>query len=101
MCSGIIDRGLGPQAALELPRFLVGVQRDNQDRQRVKDVVVQMEHGFSPEALEQLQRLGHELQLISAPGELRMGYGAAVMVDEGVVRAGADPRRSGEAGAVE
>ncbi|WP_170110176.1 gamma-glutamyltransferase [Flavilitoribacter nigricans] len=101
MCSGIIDQGLGPQAALELPRFLVGVQRDNQDRQKVKEIVVQMEQGFAPAVLKEIQQLGHELQLISAPGELRMGYGAAVMIDRGVVRAGADPRRSGEAGVVE
>jgi gamma-glutamyltranspeptidase len=101
MCSGMIDQGLGPQAALVLPRFLVGVQRDIGDRQKVKDIVVQLENGFAPEVLMQLQRLGHELQLISAPGELRMGYGAAVMIDRGVVRAGADPRRSGEAGVVE
>ena len=43
---------------------------------------------------------GHVFQLISLRGELRMGYGAAAMVDDGVVVAGADPRRSGAAGAI-
>jgi hypothetical protein len=32
---------------------------------------------------------------------MRMGYGAAVLIDEGVVRAGADPRRSGGAEAIQ
>ncbi len=100
MTTGIIDQGLGPQAALELPRFLVGVQRDSKDRSKVTDIVVQVENGFAPGVLQQLNLLGHELQAISTYGELRMGYGAAVMVEKGQVRAGADPRRSGEAGVV-
>jgi hypothetical protein len=44
--------------------------------------------------------MGHSFQPISLLGELRMGYGAAVMVGDGKVEAGADPRRSGAAGAV-
>lgn len=100
MTTGIIDHGLGPQAALELPRFLVGMQRDARDRSKVKEIVVQMEDGFAPGLLEQLGVLGHDLQLISTRGELRMGYGAAVVVEKGKVRAGADPRRSGKAGIV-
>jgi gamma-glutamyltranspeptidase len=62
--------------------------------------VVQIEDGFSPNVMRQLQRMGHEFQPISLRGELRMGYGAAVLVGDGRVRAGADPRRSGAAGAV-
>lgn len=99
MTTGIIDQGLGPQAALELPRFLVGMRRDPRDRSKVQEIVVQVEDGFAPGLLQQLDILGHELQLISARGELRMGYGAAVVLDKGKVKAGADPRRSGAAGA--
>ena len=61
---------------------------------------MQIEDGFSPAVMGELQRLGHEIQLISLRGELRMGYGAAVLIDGGVVRAGGDPRRSGGAKAV-
>lgn len=100
MTTGIIDQGLGPQAALELPRFLVGMRRDSKDRSKVREIVVQMEDGFAPGLLDQLSALGHDLQLISTRGELRMGYGAAVMLDKGEVRAGADPRRSGAAGVI-
>jgi gamma-glutamyltranspeptidase len=97
MVAGVVDQGLGPQQALELPRFLVGMETREAGR---RAMVVQMEDGFSPAAIEELRRLGHEIELISRKGELRMGYGAAVMVENGRVRVGADPRRSGGAGAV-
>jgi gamma-glutamyltranspeptidase len=48
----------------------------------------------------QLRKMGYEFNRISVRGELRMGYGAAVVIGNGVVTAGADPRRSGTAGAV-
>ncbi|MFQ5632947.1 MAG: gamma-glutamyltransferase, partial [bacterium] len=98
--AGVIDRGLGPQQAIEQPRFLVGIRRDPKDRDRIREIVVQMEDGFAPGVLEQLQAKGHDLQRISARGELRMGYAAAALIDGKQIRAGADPRRSGQAGAV-
>ncbi|HET7274866.1 MAG TPA: gamma-glutamyltransferase [Longimicrobiaceae bacterium] len=94
---GVIDAGLGPQAALELPRFLpAGDRRPDGSR----GVVIQMENGFAPRVVEEMRSLGHQVQIISRPGELRMGYGSAVMVTDDGVTAGADPRRSGAAGAV-
>ena len=48
----------------------------------------------------QLREMGYEFNRISVRGELRMGYGAAVVIGNGVVTAGADPRRSGTAGAI-
>jgi len=97
MVVAMIDQGLGPQDALEIPRFLVGVRRDGAD---VREIVVQLEDGFAPELMRELERLGHDVQLMSLRGELRMGYGAAVLIDGGVVRAGGDPRRSGGAAAI-
>jgi gamma-glutamyltranspeptidase len=85
---GIADGGLGPQAALELPRF--------QGRG-----VLQMEQGVSPQVLRQLEAMGHRFEFISLPGEVRQGYGAAVVIQDGRVTAGADPRRAGAAGAVQ
>jgi gamma-glutamyltranspeptidase len=61
---------------------------------------VDIEDGFSPDVMRQLQAMGYEFNRISVRGELRMGYGAAVVIGNGVVTAGADPRRSGTAGAV-
>lgn len=99
--SGIIDQKLGPQEAIEQPRFLVGLRRNPKNRKVIQEIVVQVEDGFAPGVLQQLQQLGHDIQVISARGELRMGYASVVMVEERSVRAGADPRRSGEAGVVE
>jgi gamma-glutamyltranspeptidase len=64
------------------------------------DYVVLLEHGVSPAVIEELEKRGHEVRLVSLPGELRMGYGSAVMLRNGQATAGADPRRSGAAGAV-
>lgn len=95
MLVGILDQHLDPQAALELPRFLLGF-RGGADR----GISVQMEDGFSPDVLRRLEELGYRPQLVSLPGELREGYGAAVTIRQGKVTAGADPRRAGAAGAV-
>ena len=97
MVVGMIDQGLGPQDALEIPRFLVGVRRNGAE---VSEIVIQIEDGFAPEVMRSLERMGHDTQLISLRGELRMGYGAAVLIDGGIVRAGGDPRRSGGANAI-
>lgn len=94
--TGVIDQRLGPQQAIELPRFLL-TQRSNGNG---REYLVQMEDGVAPSVVAQLRALGHEVQLISLKGELRMGYAAAVAIGDGRVTAGADPRRSGAAGAV-
>jgi gamma-glutamyltranspeptidase len=90
---GIADGGLGPQQALELPRFQTG-------RRAADGVVLQMEQGVAPQVLRQLEAMGHRFEFISLPGEVRQGYGAAVVIENGRVTAGADPRRAGAAGAV-
>jgi gamma-glutamyltranspeptidase len=86
MVVGVIDHDLGPQQLLELPRMLPGGS-------------VQIEDGFSPAAIRALEEMGHSFRLISLKGELRMGYGAAVLIRDGRATAGADPRRAGAAGA--
>jgi len=91
---GIADGGLGPQAALELPRFhIAGRLRDG--------IALQIEQGVSPRVIRQLEAMGHRFEFISFPGEVRQGYGAAVVIGDGVATAGADPRRAGAAGAVQ
>jgi gamma-glutamyltranspeptidase len=68
---------------------------------RIRSIRIQAEDGFAPGVLDQLQAMGHDIQLISRRGELRMGYSAAIMIKDGQVIAGGDPRRSGEARTVE
>jgi gamma-glutamyltranspeptidase len=97
LVTGMIDHGLGPQQALEQPRFLLSRQAGPAGG---SEVVIQYEYGFAPDLVDRLRKLGHRLQPITFQGELRMGYGAAVLIDGGQVRAGGDPRRSGAGGAV-
>jgi gamma-glutamyltranspeptidase len=102
---GMIDDHLDPQAALELPRFLVGGGfggggRGGATAPSPAGATIQMEDGFSPEVMKRLEVLGYRTQIVSLPGELREGYGAAVRIEKGRVSAGADPRRAGAAGAI-
>jgi len=103
---GMIDQHLDPQAALELPRFLIGGGFGGGGRggagvvAPARGATIQLEDGFSPEVMKRLDALGYRTQIVSLPGELREGYGAAVRIEKGRVTAGADPRRAGAAGAV-
>ncbi len=106
---GMIDQHLDPQAALELPRFLIGGggggfggggRGGAGQAAPPQGATIQLEDGFSPDVMKRLDALGYRTQIVSLPGELREGYGAAVRIDRGKVTAGADPRRAGAAGAV-
>lgn len=132
---GLIDFGLSPQQALELPRFLPGgrggatVATEPAEAPALPSVVgasaqvggrggfagggrgggrggapgpvsVQVEDGFSPDVVNALRSMGYAFDLVSLKGELREGYGAAIAIDGKRVTAGADPRRSGAAGAI-
>jgi gamma-glutamyltranspeptidase len=102
---GMIDQHLDPQSALELPRFLVGGGfgggRGGGANAAPAGATIQMEDGFSPEVMKRLEQLGYRTQIVSLPGELREGYGAAIRIEKGRVTAGGDPRRAGAAGAVQ
>ena len=93
---GVLDFGLSPQQALELPRFLPTGRGAGSRREFVVDV----EGGFAPSTLRRLREMGYTVNVISLDGEPRMGYGAAITLGRGSVTAGADPRRSGSAGAL-
>jgi gamma-glutamyltranspeptidase len=100
---GALDFGLGPQAALELPRFLPGGgfgAPSGTGLNANPPYNIQVEDGYAPHVLQRLHALGYDLSFVSARGELREGYGAAIRLDRGKVTAGADPRRAGAAGAI-
>jgi gamma-glutamyltranspeptidase len=94
--SGVLDQKLDVQHAIELPRFLLTRERAGNR----SDFVIELEDGFAPGVDRDLEQLGHRLHFISLPGELRMGYAAAITIGDRSVTAGADPRRAGAAGAV-
>ena len=104
---GALDYGMGPQQALELPRFIPGVAFGGGGRggrgggaAAPAKYNIEMEDGFSPEVIKKLRELGYDISYVSMRGELREGYGAAVAIDGKKVTAGADPRRAGTAGAI-
>ncbi|MEY4856484.1 MAG: hypothetical protein RLZZ97_1314, partial [Gemmatimonadota bacterium] len=98
---GALDYNLGPQAALELPRYLPsGGGAPGAVAGTPVPYTLQLEDGFSPTVIARLRALGYDINFVSLPGELREGYGAAVRIDGKVVTAGADPRRTGAAGAI-
>lgn len=97
---GVVDGGLEPGEALALPRFLIGGGGGPAGAAGQAPRVIQYERGFNPDAVRELQRRGHIMRPISLSGEVRMGYGAAAWVRGGSAVAGADPRRSGAAGAI-
>jgi gamma-glutamyltranspeptidase len=106
---GALDYGMGPQQALELPRFIPGVAfggggggRGGRGAAAAAPAKynIEMEDGFSPEVIRKLRELGYDISYVSMRGELREGYGAAVAIDGKKVTAGADPRRAGTAGAI-
>ena len=138
---GLMDYGMNPQQALELPRFLPGGRggggafipaeaplfameipagaasgaaagaggrggggappaAGGRGGAAPGPVTVQVEDGFSPDVIKRLREMGYEFDFVSLKGELREGYGAAIAIDGRRVTAGADPRRSGTAGAV-
>jgi gamma-glutamyltranspeptidase len=94
---GMTDFGLGPQGALELPRFLPRQSGSGRNRR----FVIDLESGIAPNVRRTLERIGYHFNMISLIGELRMGYGSAVQVDGNVIRGGGDPRRSGTAMAID
>ena len=96
---GMMDAKLDPQAALEQPRFQLGGGR-GRGGPIDAGVALQVEDGFSPAVVKQLESMGYRFQFVSLMGELREGYGAALKIDGDKVTAGADPRRAGAAGAI-
>jgi gamma-glutamyltranspeptidase len=97
---GHVDGGLGAQAAIEAPRLLVG--RDPTDPTGLKPRV-QIEDRFPAVVLDELTRRGHHFQTIGRKGEMRYGYAAVMQFDHstGRIEAGAEPRRSHHAVAVQ
>jgi gamma-glutamyltranspeptidase/glutathione hydrolase len=88
---GVVDGGLGAQAAVEAPRLRVDETGE-----------VQIEDRFPRRLVAELTRRGHVVTRIGGKGELRYGFVSAVAFgpEPGALAAGADPRRSHAAVAV-
>lgn len=100
--TGVLDRGLGPQAAVEQPRFLIGGKRFPPRQPPIPSRIL-YEDLIPRRVVEEMRGYGHRLEPIGLKGELVMGYASVAVRDPktGVLKGGADPRRSHVAGAVE
>lgn len=88
----VIDGGMGAQAAIEAPRFLVGRDPADPAGERAR---IQIEDRFPRNLLAELERRGHRFQKVGRKGEARYGYAAAAVVEpSGTVAGAAEPRRS-------
>ncbi len=94
-----VDGGLGAQAAIEAPRFLVSRDPADPAGRRARVVI---EDRFPAALLDTLAARGHRFWKIGRKGELRYGYAAAIALDPdaGVLEAGVEPRRSHHASVV-
>ena len=91
--TGVIDGGLGAQAAIEAPRFLPGRDpTDPLDAARASRSRIASRARCCRISIAR----GHRFQKIGRKGEVRYGYAAAIVVDVANkrVEGGAEPRRS-------
>src|SRR5688500_9745116 len=87
--SALVDDGLDPQAALDLPRFCIDVEESGGR--------VALEEGIPKETFSALEKMGHPLYPVSGYERSLFGRGQVILRDEetGVLAAGSDPRADG------
>ena len=86
----LIDRGLGPQAAVEAPRWLYGRTWGEPTR------ALRLEARFGEAVADDLARRGHEVRVVEAWSDL-MGHAHVIRVDAGGLLGASDPRADGAA----
>jgi gamma-glutamyltranspeptidase/glutathione hydrolase len=84
----VIDRGLGPQAAVEAPRWLYGRTWGETSRS------LRLERRFAPGIAEELQHRGHDVQLVEDWSDL-MGHAQMIRLDSDGLVGASDPRADG------
>jgi gamma-glutamyltranspeptidase/glutathione hydrolase len=86
----LVDLGLGPQAAVEAPRWLFGRTWGEETR------ALRVEARFPTDVVESLARRGHDVRVVEPWSDL-MGHAHVIRLDpEGLV-GGSDPRADGAA----
>jgi len=89
--SALVDDGLDPQSALDLPRFCIDVEESGGR--------VALEEGVPAQVVSDLEKMGHPIYANAVGGFNRslFGRGQVILRDEetGVLCAGSDPRADG------
>ena len=87
--SSLVDHGLDPQSALDLPRFCIDVETSGGR--------VAIEEGIPAEVFDRLGQMGHPVYSVSGFERSLFGRGQVILRDaeSGVLCAGSDPRADG------
>jgi len=85
-----LDRGLGPQAAVEAPRWLYGRTWGDETR------ALRLEARFGNDVSESLRSRGHDVEIVEDWSDL-MGHAQLIRIDPDGLRGGSDPRADGAA----
>ena len=87
--SALVDDGLDPQSALDLPRFCIDVEEAGGR--------VALEDGIPERVVSELERMGHPVYSVSSYDRSLFGRGQVILRDAetGVLCAGSDPRADG------
>jgi gamma-glutamyltranspeptidase/glutathione hydrolase len=87
--SALVDAGLDPQSALDLPRFCIDVESSGGR--------VALEEGMPPDVISGLEKMGHPVYSVSGFERSLFGRGQVILRDAetGVLVAGSDPRADG------
>ena len=87
----MVDDDLGPQAAIEAPRWLYGRTWGEASK------ALRLEARFAPGVAAALAARGHDVKVVDAWSDL-MGHAQAIALDaDGLLRGGSDPRADGAA----
>jgi gamma-glutamyltranspeptidase/glutathione hydrolase len=86
----VIDRGLGPQAAVEAPRWLFGRTWGDASR------ALRLEGRFSPDVADELRHRGHDVHVVEDWSDV-MGHAQLIRVDADGLVGASDPRADGAA----
>ena len=87
--SALVDHGLDPQSALDLPRFCIDVEESGGR--------VALEEGLPADVVSELQTMGHPVYPVSGYDRSLFGRGQVILRDAetGILCAGSDPRADG------
>ena len=87
--SALVDHGLDPQSALDLPRFCIDVEESGGR--------VALEEGIPANVMKELQAMGHPVYPVSGFSRSIFGRGQVIHLDAetGVLSGGSDPRADG------
>ena len=86
----LVDDGLGPQEAVEAPRWLYGRTWGEASK------ALRLEARFGPEVVADLAARGHEVKVVEPWSDL-VGHAQVVALDASGLRGGSDPRADGAA----